>query len=92
MDIGVAFDRNLKGELNLGKEGGHHANRIVHCQDVTGLKLSTALIEKAKSLPNLRLVSYHVAIDLIVREGFPSPVASAKSVRELMYSMFKITK
>src|SRR5688572_23013897 len=69
MEIGVAFDRNLKGELNLGREGGHHANRIVHCQDVTGLKLSTALIEKAKSLPNLQLLAYHVAIDLIVSEG-----------------------
>lgn len=68
MDIGVDFDRDLFGNLILGREGGHHANRIVHCQDATGIKLSTALLEKVKTLPNITLLAYHVALDLITEE------------------------
>ena len=65
MDIGAAFDRNSAGELVLGREGGHKANRIIHHQDVTGLNISTALLETIKALPNIKLLSHHVAVDLI---------------------------
>ena len=65
MEMGADFDRNALGELVLGREGGHKANRIIHHQDVTGLNISTALLEKVKSLPNISLLSHHVAIDLI---------------------------
>jgi L-aspartate oxidase len=63
--MGADFDRNLAGELVLGREGGHKANRIIHYKDVTGLNISTALLQKVKSLPNITLLSHHIAIDLI---------------------------
>jgi L-aspartate oxidase len=68
MDMGVDFDRDASGELMLGREGGHRANRIIHFQDVTGLNISRALLEKVKTLPNITLLSHHVAVDLITEE------------------------
>jgi L-aspartate oxidase len=66
--MGADFDRNAAGELVLGREGGHTANRIIHHQDVTGLNISTTLLEKVKSLPNISLLSHHVAVDLITTQ------------------------
>jgi L-aspartate oxidase len=68
IEMGADFDRNAAGELVLGREGGHKANRIIHHQDVTGLNISTALLEKVKSLPNISVLSHHVAVDLITTE------------------------
>src|SRR5687768_13643228 len=69
IQMGADFDRDASGELLLGREGGHRANRIIHFQDVTGLNISTALLEKVKSLPNVSIMSHHVAIDLITGEN-----------------------
>jgi L-aspartate oxidase len=66
--MGADFDRDEAGELVLGREGGHKANRIIHYQDVTGLNISTALLEKVKSLANVTLLSHHSALDLIMEE------------------------
>ncbi|MEO5599371.1 MAG: L-aspartate oxidase [Cyclobacteriaceae bacterium] len=69
IEMGVDFDRDPSGDLMLGREGGHKANRIIHFQDVTGLNISKALLEKVKTLPNITLLSHHVAIDLITEEA-----------------------
>lgn len=68
MDLGAEFDRDEKGALVLGREGGHKANRIIHFQDITGLNISTKLLERARGMPNIRLLSHHLATDLIVGE------------------------
>ncbi len=68
IDIGANFDRLPSGELMLGREGGHKANRIIHSQDVTGLNISTALLEKVKTLANITLLSHHIAVDLITED------------------------
>ncbi len=63
--MGADFDRDDSGKLILGREGGHKANRIIHYQDVTGLNISTALLEKVKGLANITILSHHLAIDLL---------------------------
>lgn len=63
--LGADFDRDASGELILGREGGHRANRIIHFKDTTGLNISTALLKKAGTLPNITLLSHHLATDLI---------------------------
>jgi L-aspartate oxidase len=68
IEMGADFDRSASGELLLGREGGHNADRIIHFQDVTGLNISTALLEKVKHLPNITMLSHHVALDLITEE------------------------
>lgn len=68
IEMGANFDRVASGELMLGREGGHSANRIIHFQDVTGLNISTALLERVKTLPNITMLSHHVALDLITED------------------------
>ena len=62
---GTDFDHNVAGEIDLGKEGGHSANRILHYKDVTGYELEKTLLEQVSILPNIQLLPYHFAIDLI---------------------------
>ena len=69
IQMGADFDRDPSGQLILGREGGHKANRIIHAKDVTGLHISTALLERVKSLPNVTVLSHHVATDLVTSTG-----------------------
>lgn len=62
---GAEFDIDTKGELDLGKEGGHSANRIIHHKDVTGLEIELTLLEQIAKLSNITMLPYHFAIDLI---------------------------
>ena len=62
---GADFDETDKGEFDLGKEGGHSANRILHHKDITGFEIEKTLLEQVASFPNITLLPYHFAIDLI---------------------------
>lgn len=65
IDWGTKFDRNDKGEYDLGREGGHSQNRILHHTDLTGAEIERALIAKVKTQPNIEFLEHHYAIDLI---------------------------
>ncbi len=67
IDLGVEFNRDQKEkeELNLGREGGHSKNRIVHAYDMTGREVERVLLNQIRHHPNVRLFENHVAIDLI---------------------------
>ncbi len=45
---GTDFDQNLEGEIDLGKEGGHSTNRILHYKDVTGYEIEKTLLEQVR--------------------------------------------
>ncbi|MBS3993377.1 MAG: L-aspartate oxidase [Bacteroidetes bacterium] len=62
---GAEFDMDTKGDLDLGKEGGHSAHRIIHHKDVTGLEIELTLLEQIEQLKNISLLPYHFAIDII---------------------------
>ena len=63
-DIGVAFTYR-QGAYDLGREGGHSHNRVVHSADHTGRNIERALIEAANTHNNIELFEEHTAIDLI---------------------------
>ena len=72
MKIGVQFNRaeaeqdTEKGsEFDLGREGGHSRNRIVHAHDMTGREVERVLLERARRNPKIRFYENHIAIDLI---------------------------
>ena len=71
MSWGADFDQNVKGEIDLGKEGGHSAHRILHYKDITGFKVEKTLLEQSETLPNIELLPYHFAIDLITDHHLP---------------------
>jgi L-aspartate oxidase len=67
IDWGTKFDKNNKGEYDLGKEGGHSENRILHYKDITGFEIQRALIEKVKSFPNIIIHEHYFAINIITQ-------------------------
>ncbi len=72
MDIGVGFnvdteksDTGSGATFDLGREGGHSQNRIVHAQDMTGREVERVLLDKARQHPDIHFFENHIAIDLI---------------------------
>jgi len=62
---GMNFDLNNEGNPDLGIEGGHTENRVVHYKDITGAEIIRALLNKIKTLKNVRFLSHHFVVDLI---------------------------
>ncbi len=72
MEIGVSFNtddadpgENGSTPFDLGREGGHSCNRIVHAHDMTGREVERVLLERARQNRNIRFFENHMAIDLI---------------------------
>ena len=67
IDWGARFDRNQKGNYDLGREGGHSENRILHFKDLTGWEIQRTLNKKVQQLKNVQLLEHFFAIDLITQ-------------------------
>jgi L-aspartate oxidase len=67
IEWGTRFDHGKTGDYDLGKEGGHSENRILHYKDLTGWEIQRALLEKAESLSNIQLYEHYYAIDIITQ-------------------------
>jgi L-aspartate oxidase len=72
INLGVQFNLSNKKsatsptpEFDLGLEGGHSQNRIVHAQDMTGKEVERALVNHVKDHKRICLYENHIAIDLI---------------------------
>ncbi|MCL4115226.1 UNVERIFIED_CONTAM: hypothetical protein GTU68_027264 [Idotea baltica] len=65
IDWGTKFDKNKKGDYDLGREGGHSQNRILHHADITGAEIERALIAQVNAQPNIDFLVHHFVIDLI---------------------------
>jgi len=79
MNIGVEFTRK-EGVLDLGREGGHSRNRIVHAQDRSGSEIERALLNAIASRPNITMYENHLAIDLITEHHLGKSVTKETSV------------
>lgn len=66
MELGAAFTRK-QGDLDLGKEGGHSANRIVRAEDMTGREVERALLAQVRNHPNIQIFEHHFALELITQ-------------------------
>ena len=69
IEWGAKFDKNAAGTLNLGKEGGHSENRVVHHKDQTGQEIQRAISHQVHQKENIRVLDYHLAIDLITENN-----------------------
>ena len=63
--VGVPFDKDRQGKFDLGREGGHVMNRVVHHKDVTGLAIEKALLKAVRHQQNVQVLPHHFAIDLV---------------------------
>ena len=64
---GVPFTRDGHNseELHLTREGGHSHRRIAHVADATGNAVQNTLVGRVKSHPNIDVLEWHIAIDLV---------------------------
>lgn len=80
---GMKPDRDAKGKLQLGREGGHAHHRIIHSNgDATGAEVQRALLEKIRTLSTqggpVRVFEKCFALDLITPNDQPgAPVMGA---------------
>jgi len=65
--MGASFDKNEKGEFDLGKEGGHSENRVLHYKDCTGKEIMRALIDAAKKNTNIEIFENQYVVDIITQ-------------------------
>jgi L-aspartate oxidase len=64
MELGAAFEHGPEGHLELGREGGHSANRIVHAKDLTGKEVERVLLRAAEER-HIEIREHQTAVDLI---------------------------
>ena len=67
--LDVQFTKNPddEGKLDLTREGGHSARRVVHAKDTTGRSIAEALVKAASEHANITFFEHHHGIDLITR-------------------------
>lgn len=66
---GTQFDLEA-GELDLGREGGHSHERIVHAQgDATGAEIMRAVIQRTRSQDHIHILEDAFTLDLLSHDG-----------------------
>jgi L-aspartate oxidase len=78
-----------KFDADLGMEGGHSHNRIVHARgDATGFEVMRAIIEKARQAPNIHIWERVFTLDLLTDGGacVGAVVARLKRQRLLIWA------
>lgn len=64
IELGAEFDRDDEGGLLFGREGGHHARRVVHADgDATGAEIMRALNDAVAEAPTVETIEGKV-VDL----------------------------
>ncbi|MBX3315878.1 MAG: L-aspartate oxidase [Phycisphaeraceae bacterium] len=72
LENGLDLDKDLSGQLLVGREGGHSAARIYHAGgDATGREVQRCLNAAARSLPNVRVFEHCFTLDLITASPEP---------------------
>jgi len=80
IDHGVQFTEK-NGELDLGREGGHSENRIVHAADATGFEIESVMVNKVRAHPNIELFEYHFAMELLTEHHLGTDVKSLEMIQ-----------
>jgi len=69
IEWGAKFDKTAKGTFDLGKEGGHSENRVVHHKDQTGHEIQRAILEQVLHKENITVLDHHFALELITQNN-----------------------
>jgi L-aspartate oxidase len=73
-ELGVPFDRDAQGHLDLGREGGHSARRIAHVKDSTGSAIQQALLARvAERADRITILPDHISVDLLTSAKYGGP-------------------
>ncbi len=75
--LGVQFTKE-GGSLDLGREGGHSVNRIVHAQDLTGREIERGLLAAIAASKNITVFENHIGIELLTEHNVKNEYSSSK--------------
>jgi L-aspartate oxidase len=64
VELGVAFDRTLGGELALTLEAAHSQRRVLHAADTTGHALMTTLTHRVLQRANVQIIADAFVLDV----------------------------
>jgi L-aspartate oxidase len=64
VDVGVRFTKK-RGKYDLGREGGHSTNRVVHAADLTGREIEHALLHACRKRKNVDIFINTIALELM---------------------------
>lgn len=69
-DLGVKWDRQADGGLQLGLEAAHSRRRIVHAgEDATGAMIMRALVSRVRQTPRITVIEHARAQDIVMHDG-----------------------
>jgi L-aspartate oxidase len=77
---GAHFDTEQGGGFHLHREGGHSRRRIFHAGDATGFEIQRTLLEAVQNHPNIELMRFASAIDLITTKNAGLSIGKANKV------------
>lgn len=66
---GVRFQRREDGSLDFTREGAHSHKRILYHEDITGEEITSHLLARVRTLPNVELLEYTTMLDIIERDN-----------------------
>jgi L-aspartate oxidase len=89
IEWGAQFDKNSSGEFDLGKEGGHSENRILHHKDNTGFEIERALLAQVHAHPNIEILDHYFALELLTQHHLGKKVTS-KSTNIECYGVYAL--
>jgi len=81
LDEGMGFSRDSSGNVDLGREGGHRVNRIVHSKDHTGLDLHQFLWKRIQTHEKIRVMERCMAIDIVTEHHLPNYSSGSRRPR-----------
>ena len=64
VELGVEFEKE-NGEFAYTKEGAHSQPRILFHEDETGKEITSHLLAKVKTLPNVTIMEYYTMVDIL---------------------------
>lgn len=68
IEVGVDFERE-GGELAYTREGAHSTNRILYHDDITGQEITSNLLERVKTLPNVEIREFTEMVDILCEDN-----------------------
>lgn len=77
IEWGVSFDKNMSGQYDLAKEGGHSEFRVLHHKDQTGAEIEGSLLKLVKDNKNIEILENHFAVDLITQHHLGETVENS---------------
>ena len=70
VEWGARFDRRADGTIELGREGAHSRDRVIHATgDATGAELVRTLASGISSSPRVEILEDSLVVDLLLNRG-----------------------